>query len=44
MKLKFNSHDELPLNKAIEISSMIIAIRVVLHESKKHYPQAFLDK
>ena len=30
MKIKFNSDDELPLNKAIEIPSMIIVVRAVL--------------
>ena len=29
MKTKFNSDDELPLNKTIEMSSMIIVVRAV---------------
>ena len=29
MKIKFNSDDELPLNKAIELLSMIIVVRAV---------------
>ena len=29
MKIKFNSDDELPLNKAIEIPSMIAVVRAV---------------
>ena len=36
MKIKFNSDDKLPLNKTIEIPSMIIA---VFHENKEYYPQ-----
>ena len=32
MKIKFNSDNELPLNKMIEILSMIIAVRAVFHE------------
>ena len=32
MKIKFNSDDELPLNKTIEILSMIIVVRAVFHE------------
>ena len=33
MKIKFNLDDELPLNKMIEIPSMIIVIRAVFHEN-----------
>ena len=44
MKIKFNSDDELPLNKAIEIPSMIITVRAVFYKNKKYYPQVFLDK
>ena len=35
-KAKFNSDDELPLNKMIEIPSMIIVVRVVFHKNKKY--------
>ena len=35
-KAKFNSDDELPLNKTIEIPSMIIVVRVVFHKNKKY--------
>ena len=38
MKIKFSSDDELPLNKMIEIPSMIIVIRAVSHENNKYYP------
>ena len=44
MKIKFNSDDELPLNKAIEIHSMIIVTRSLFHENNKYYPQVFLDE
>ena len=33
MKIKFNWDDELPLNKTIEIGSMIIVVRAVFHEN-----------
>ena len=33
MKMKINSDDECPLNKTIEIPSMIILVRAVLHEN-----------
>ena len=44
MKIKFNSDDKLPLNKTIEIPTMTIAIRSVLHENNKYYPQVFLEQ
>ena len=44
MKIKFNSDDELPLNKTIEIPSMIIVVGNVFHENNKYYPQVFLDQ
>ena len=33
MKIKFNSNDELPLNKTIEIRSMIIIVRTSFHDN-----------
>ena len=44
MKIKFDSDDKLPLNKTIEIHSMILVVRAVFHENNKHYPQVFLDE
>ena len=44
IKIKFNSDDELPLNKMTEIPSMIIVIRAVFHENNKYSPQVFLDE
>ena len=44
MKIKFNLDDDLPLNKTIEICSMIIVVRTVFHEINKYYPQVFLDE
>ena len=41
MKINFNSDDELPLNKTIEIRSMIIVARAVVHENNEYYPQVF---
>ena len=43
MKIKFNSHDNLPLNKPLKFHNMAIAIRSVFDEDGKLYPQAFLD-
>ena len=42
MKIKFNLDDELPLNKTIEIRSMMIVVRAVFHKNNKCYPQIFL--
>ena len=42
MKIKFNSVDDLPLNKTIEIHYVIIVARAVFNENKKYYPQVFL--
>ena len=39
MKIKFNSGGKLPLNKTIEIPSMIIVVRAVFRENNKYYPQ-----
>ena len=43
MKIKFNSDDELPLNKTIEMPSMTISVRATFLESNEYYPQVFLD-
>ena len=44
MKIKFILDEELPLNKTIEISSMIIVVRAVFHVNNKYYPHIFLDE
>ena len=44
MKIKFNSDDELPLNKTIESPMIAIVARVAFHENNKYYPQIFLDE
>ena len=44
MKIKFNSDNELSLNKTIEIPKIMIAVRAVFHENNKYYPQVFLDE
>ena len=36
VKIKFNSDNELPLNKTIEIPSMAVVVRVVLPENNKY--------
>ena len=43
MKTKFNSDDNLPLNKPLKFDNMTITIRSVFQEDGKLYPQVFLD-
>ena len=43
MKIKFNSDDDLPLNKPLKFHMMTIIIRSVFEEDGKLYPQVFLD-
>ena len=44
MKIKFNSDDELPLNKTIESPTITIAVRAVFQENNKNYPQVSFDE
>ena len=52
MKIKFNSDNELPLNKTIEIHKMRTVVRAIVHGNNiiiniiswKAYPQVFLDE
>ena len=43
MKIKFNSDDDLPLNKPLKFHAMVIIMRSVSEEDDKLYPQVFLD-
>ena len=38
MKIKFDSDDNLPLNKTTEIPVMIMVVRAVFYENDKYYP------
>ena len=44
MKIKFNSDNELPLNKTVEITTITIVVRAIFLENNKYYPQIFLDQ
>ena len=35
---------EIPIEKAVEIPTMTIVVRAVLHENNKYNPQVFLDE
>ena len=43
MKIKFNSDDDLPLNKSLKFTLMAITIRCIFEEDGKRYPQVLLD-
>ena len=43
MKIKFNSDDDIPLNKPLKFYNMAVTIRSVFEEDVKLYPQVFLD-
>ena len=44
MKIKFNSDDELPLNKMVEIPTIEMVVRAIFLENNMYYPQVFLDE
>ena len=43
MKIKFNSDDDIPLNKPLKFYNMAVTIRSVFEEDVKLYLQLFLD-
>ena len=43
MTIKFNSDDDLLLNKPVKLHAMVIIIRSAFEEDGKLYPQLFLD-
>ena len=44
MKIKFNSDDNLPLNKTLKLHNMTKVIRSAFAEHGKFYPQVYLDE
>ena len=42
IKIKFNSDDDLPLNKMLELHMLTMIVRSVFEEDGKYYPQVFL--
>ena len=42
MKIKFNSDDNLPLNKILKLHNLTIVVRSVFQKDGKYYPQVFL--
>ena len=43
MKIKFDTEDNLPLNKQLKLHMLTIIVRSVFEEGGKLYPQVFLD-
>ena len=43
MKIKFNTDDNIPLNKTIYFPTITIIIRPVTKKDDRYYPQLFLD-
>ena len=43
MKIKFDSDDNLQLNKILKLHALTIIIRSVFERDGKYYPQIFLD-
>ena len=44
MKIKFNTDDNIPLNKIIYFPMITIIIRSITQKDGKYYPQLFLDE
>ena len=44
MKIKFDSDDDLPLNKKVKFPTMTVVVRSVFEDEGKFYPQVYLDQ
>ena len=44
MKIKFDSDNNLPLNKTVEIHIASIIVRAIFLENNKYYVKVFLDE
>ena len=44
MEIKFNSYDNLPLNKIPKLHNLTVIARSVFEEDGKYYPQVFWDE
>ena len=44
IKIEFNSDDDMPLKKTLELYNIIIVPRPVFHDGSKYYPQIFLGQ
>ena len=44
MKIKFNSDDDIPLNKQLHFLTVTVFIRNIFEKDGKYYSQSFLDE
>ena len=44
MEIKFNTHDNILLNKIIYLPTLNITIRIITKKDNQYYPQVFLDE
>ena len=44
MKIKFNSNDDIPLDKQLNFPTITVIIRSIFGKNSKCYPQIFLDE
>ena len=44
MRIKFNSDDDMPLNKILKVRMLTIIVRSIFEEDGKYCPQVFLDE
>ena len=44
MKIKFDTDDNLPLNKPLKMRMLAIIVRSVFEEDDKFYPHVYLDR
>ena len=44
IKIKFNSDDDLSLNKILKLHNLTLLVRSVSQEHNKYYQQVFLDE
>ena len=44
MKIKFNSDDNLPLNRILKLHMLVVIVRSFSEENDKYYTQIFLDE
>ena len=44
MKIKFESNDDLPLGKILNIPSMIIVVKSDFQKDNKYHPQVYLHE
>ena len=43
MKIKFNTDDDIPLNKVLYFPTITVIIRCVFKQNRVYYPQVYLD-